>query len=91
MGAMRACLGVKVVQSIVSISCQIAFLVMTKRQGLTSPTTSATAKALFISNILISTGGAILGIILYGIKRGSLAKLEKQRDEDLMRLSPLVS
>ena len=55
LGMMKLCLMIKMVQSAVSVICQITYLA--KTSDLNDPTTTAQAKALFGMNIVVSTVG----------------------------------
>jgi hypothetical protein len=68
MPMMQFCLVLKTAQSVVSVVCQIAYL-SSKSDDLNSPTTSNQARALFIMSILTSSMGAVMGVILLGLKQ----------------------
>ena len=66
---MHLCLGVKTLQSAVSVICQISYLVL--NSNLNDPTTSPQAKALFGLNIAVSMTSFVMGIVMLLLK-GSL-------------------
>ena len=61
-GMMQFCLGIKTLQSSVSVVCQLCFLVL--KGGLNDPMTSVQAKSLFTLNILFSLVTVTLGILV---------------------------
>ena len=74
---MQLCLGVKTLQSAVSVICQISYLV--SNSNLNDPTTSPQAKALFGLNIAVSMTSVIMGMIMLLLK-GSLMRSVKGKD-----------
>merc|ERR1711988_351427 len=66
---MQLCLGVKTLQSAVSVICQISYLVSSS--NLNDPTTSPQAKALFGMNIAVSLTSVVMGLVMLLLK-GSL-------------------
>ena len=74
---MQLCLGVKTLQSAVSVICQISYLV--SNSNLNDPTTSPQAKALFGLNIGVSMISVIMGMIMLLLK-GSLMRSVKGKD-----------
>ena len=66
---MQLCLGVKTLQSAVSVICQISYLV--SNSNLNDPTTSPQAKALFGLNIAVSLTSFVMGLVMLLLK-GSL-------------------
>ena len=78
------CLSAKAVQTMVSVICQITYLV--ESNSLDSETTSAQAKALFGLNIIVSSLGAIFGLVLLLLKGGFLRQLEAEVDEERGRI-----
>ena len=77
---MRLCLIIKVVQSAVSVICQITYLA--KTSNLHDPTTTPQAKALFGMNIIVSTVGVFLWLMLWILKGGRLLKAEGNADRN---------
>merc|ERR1711871_960395 len=81
---MQLCLGVKTLQSAVSVTCQVLYLV--SNSNLNDPTTSPQAKALFGLNIAVSMTSVIMGMIMLllkgslmrSVKNKSVAKLETE-------------
>ena len=76
---MQLCLGVKTLQSAVSVICQISYLV--SNSNLNDPTTSPQAKALFGLNIAVSMTSVIMGMIMLLLK-GSLMRSVKGKDTE---------
>ena len=74
------CLKTKAAQTLVSVICQITFLI--QESNLDDATMSAQAKALFYMNIVVSSGGAIFSLVLLMLKGGFLKQLEKEVDEE---------
>ena len=73
---MQLCLGVKTLQSAVSVICQISYLV--SNSNLNDPTTSPQAKALFGLNIAVSMT-SVYGNDNATIKRQSYEVCKRQR------------
>jgi hypothetical protein len=71
---MQLCLGVKTLQSAVSVICQISYLV--SNSNLNDPTTSPQAKALFGMNIAVSLTSFVMGLVMLLLK-GSLMRSVK--------------
>ena len=78
LGMMKLCLIIKMVQSAVSVICQVTYLA--KTSDLNDPTTTAQAKALFGMNIVVSTVGVFLWFLLWVLKGGRLLKAEGSVD-----------
>ena len=76
---MQLCLGVKTLQSAVSVMCQISYLV--SNSDLHDPTTSPQAKALFGLNIAVSMTSVIMGLVMLLLK-GSLIRSVKGKDTE---------
>merc|ERR1711871_647609 len=76
---MQLCLGVKTMQSAVSVICQIAYLV--SNSNLNDPTTSPQAKALFGLNIAVSLTSFVMGLVMLLLK-GSLIRSVKGKDTE---------
>merc|ERR1711871_1007334 len=76
---MQLCLGVKTLQSAVSVICQIIYLV--SNSNLNDPTTSPQAKALFGLNIGVSMISVIMGMIMLLLK-GSLMRSVEGKDTE---------
>ena len=76
---MELCLGVKTLQSAVSVICQISYLV--SNSNLNDPTTSPQAKALFGLNIAVSMTSVIMGMVMLLLK-GSLMRSVKGKDTE---------
>ena len=76
---MQLCLGVKTLQSAVSVICQISYLV--SNSNLNDPTTSPQAKALFGLNIAVSMISVVMGMIMLLLK-GSLMRSVKGKDTE---------
>ena len=76
---MQLCLGVKTLQSAVSVICQISYLV--SNSNLNDPTTSPQAKALFGLNIAVSMTSVMMGMITLLLK-GSLLRSVKGKDTE---------
>merc|ERR1711871_1162182 len=76
---MQLCLGVKTLQSAVSVICQISYLV--SNSNLNDPTTSPQAKALFGLNIAVSLTSFVMGLVMLLLK-GSLMGSVKGKDAE---------
>merc|ERR1711871_1466180 len=76
---MQLCLGVKTLQTAVSVICQISYLV--SNSNLNDPTTSPQAKALFGLNIAVSLTSFVMGMIMLLLK-GSLMRSVKGKDTE---------
>merc|ERR1711871_628272 len=76
---MQLCLGVKTLQSAVSVTCQISYLVL--NSNLNDPTTSPQAKALFGLNIAVSLTSFVMGLVMLLLK-GSLMRSVKGKDTE---------
>ena len=76
---MQLCLGVKTLQSAVSVICQISYLV--SNSNLNDPTTSPQAKALFGLNIAVSLTSFVMGLVMLLLK-GSLMRSVKGKDTE---------
>merc|ERR1711871_1651954 len=76
---MQLCLGVKTLQSAVSVICQIVYLV--SNSNLNDPTTSPQAKALFGLNIAVSLTSFVMGLVMLLLK-GSLIRSVKGKDTE---------
>merc|ERR1711871_1857711 len=76
---MQLCLGVKTLQSAVSVICQISYLVL--NSNLNDPTTSPQAKALFGLNIAVSLTSFVMGLVMLLLK-GSLMRSVKGKDTE---------
>ena len=74
---MQLCLGVKTMQSAVSVICQISYLV--SNSNLNDPTTSPQAKALFGLNIAVSMTSVMMGMITLLLKGSSFKVCKRQR------------
>merc|ERR1711871_905672 len=74
---MQLCLGVKTLQSAVSVTSQIIYLV--SNSNLNDPTTSPQAKALFGLNIAVSLTSFVMGLVMLLLK-GSLMRSVKGKD-----------
>lgn len=81
LSVMQWCLGVKIVQSFVSICSQIAFL--GAKQNSDDPAMSSQGVALFVMNILCSAGGIIASVLMLVMKDKILRKLDdRMKKED---------
>ena len=78
MPMMKFCLVLKTAQSLVSVICQIAYLV-SNNDDLQNPTASTEAKALFIMNILTAFVGVVMGVILLCLKQKFLREDDKEQ------------
>merc|ERR1711871_643229 len=76
---MQLCLGVKTLQSAVSVICQVLYLV--SNSNLNDPTTSPQAKALFGLNIAVSMTSVIMGMVMLLLK-GSLLRSVKNKNPE---------
>ena len=76
---MQLCLGVKTLQSAVSVICQLSYLV--SNSNLNDPTTSPQAKALFGLNIAVSLTSFVMGLVMLLLK-GSLMRSVKGKDTE---------
>ena len=71
---MQLCLGVKTLQSAVSVICQISYLV--SNSNLNDPTTSPQAKALFGLNIAVSLTSFVMGLVMLLLKGSLMGSVE---------------
>ena len=78
---MQLCLGVKTLQSAVSVMCQISYLV--SNSDLHDPTTSPQAKALFGLNIAVSMMTVIMGVVMLFLKDSLLRSVKRKSVVDL--------
>merc|ERR1711871_1463922 len=74
---MQLCLGLKTMQSAVSVVCQVSYLV--SNSNLHDPTASPQAKALFGLNIAMSITAVIIGVMMFLLK-GSLVRSGNDKD-----------
>ncbi len=77
---MHLCLGVKTLQSAVSVICQITYLV--SNSNLHDPTTSPQAKALFGLNIAVSMTSVIMGMVMLLLKGSLLTSVINKNPEN---------
>ena len=70
---------IKVVQSLVSVVCQSAYLFM--NVDLTDPTVKVTTKILFIANIGFSFANLVMSLILLVMKQELLATVQEEEDK----------
>ena len=77
MSLMKLCLGVKTLQSIVSVICQIAFLVL--YNDVNDPMMSTQAKILFGLNIFTSMMTVVVSLVMLFMKQ---MLLKQQKDQD---------
>merc|ERR1711871_1414408 len=76
---MQLCLGVKTLQSAVSVICQVLYLV--SNSNLNDPTTLPQAKALFGLNIAVSLTSFVMGLVMLLLKC-SLMRSVKGKDTE---------
>merc|ERR1711988_1958355 len=77
---MQLCLGVKTLQSAVSVICQISYLV--SNSNLNDPTTSPQAKALFGMNIAVSLTSFVMGLVMLLLKGSLITRSVKGKDTE---------
>jgi hypothetical protein len=75
---MRWCLSAKVVQTVVSVVCQIAYLTNDKDVIVTT----SQAKVLFALNITLAVVGATMGFMLLCLKEGMIHHLERRENHN---------
>jgi hypothetical protein len=71
MSVLKFALGIKTVQALVSVICQLSYLV--SEADVNDPTMDAQAKALFALNIMFSLASAMYGIMVWIIKNKVLS------------------
>ncbi|MED5308659.1 MAG: hypothetical protein VYA95_04860, partial [Candidatus Thermoplasmatota archaeon] len=76
MSMMKLCLGVETLQSIVSVICQIAFLVL--YNDVNDPMMSTQAKILFLLNIFASMMTVIVSLVMLFMKQMLLKQQKRQ-------------
>jgi hypothetical protein len=74
LGIMKACLATKTIYSVISVTCEITFLV--KYSNSNSPTTSVEAQALFYLNILGGVGAVVIDTLMLCMRGGMLRVLD---------------
>jgi len=77
---MQLCLGVKTLQSAVSVICQISYLV--SNSNLNDPTTSPQAKALFGLNIAVSLTSFVMGLVMLLLKGSLMGSVKGKTAEE---------
>ena len=85
---MQLCLGLKTLQSAVSVICQISYLV--SNSNLNDPTTSPQAKALFGLNIAVSLTSFVMGLVMLLLKgslMGSVNGKDAERNDTEIEMS----
>ena len=73
---LRICLGVKSLQTVVSVVCQIVFLASS--HTLYDPRTSWQAKVLFFVNIIVSVISVIVSLLMLSLKGSLLKRLQSR-------------
>jgi hypothetical protein len=92
MTIMKVCLTTKTVQSIVSVSCEISYLLMSS--SLDDSSVDGQAKALFILNIAMGAGTIIMDVLMLCLRGEVLRKAAAEkpgRRASEMELSDLYS
>jgi hypothetical protein len=87
MDLMLICMSVKMVQSLVSVVCQCAYL--TFNSDLNDPTMSYQARALFGLSIGVSVVTLIMGGVILLLKWALLKKLSKEMEEEAKEVAKL--
>ena len=77
---MVICMIVKALQSLVSVICQIAYLVT--NSDLNDPTMSTQAKALFGMSIILSSVSLIMSLVMLFLKYALLKKVEEEEEKE---------
>jgi hypothetical protein len=78
MSVLKFALGIKSVQTLVSVICQLSYLV--SDVDVSDPTMSPEAKALFTLNIMFSVSSVVFGAVLLVIKNKVLGTVQKRHD-----------
>jgi hypothetical protein len=78
MSVLKFALGIKSVQTLVSVVCQLSYLV--SDADVNDPTMSPDAKALFALNIMFSVSSVVFGTVLLVIKNKVLGTVQKRHD-----------
>jgi hypothetical protein len=76
---MKLCMGIEIAQLMVSVLCQMVYLLITK--DVNDPTATEQARALFGLNIAISVGGVMLSLLSLFLKSELLGDLQKSEEE----------
>jgi len=76
---LKFCLGVKTVQTFVSVVCQ--FIYVTANSDLKDPTMSTQAKALFGLSIAFSTASLVMGVLMFFLQSTLLGHDENKEEE----------
>jgi hypothetical protein len=76
---LKYCLGVKTVQTFVSVVCQ--FIYVTANSDLKDPTMSTQAKALFGLSIAFSTASLVMGLLMFFLQSTLLGQDENKEEE----------
>jgi hypothetical protein len=87
MDLMLICMGVKMIQALVSVVCQSAYL--TRNGAHNDPTMSNQARALFGLSIGVSVVTLIMGAVILLLKWALLKKLSKEEDEKAKEMAKL--
>jgi hypothetical protein len=81
MSVLKFALGIKTVQALVSVICQLSYLV--SKADVNDPTMGPQAKALFALNIMFSLASAMYGIMVLFTKQQMLLSLQSERPCDM--------
>jgi hypothetical protein len=84
LSVMKFAVGIKTVQALVSVLCQMAYLAL-ETQVVDDPTTSAQAQALFSLNIVFSVLGAGHGVFVFVSKNSALRSAQKQHETSVQK------
>jgi hypothetical protein len=74
MSVMKACLATKTIQSFISVTCEICFLV--RYSNTDDPTSSAEAQALFYMNIISGVGVVVMDMLMLCMRGGMLRSMD---------------
>ena len=79
-GVMQVSLATKSVQSVVSIICQLVYLI--ENSNVNDPTSTGQAKALFALSISTSLINVFMGLTLFALKESILQKVENEGEDE---------
>jgi hypothetical protein len=83
LSVMKFAVGIKTVQALVSVLCQMAYLALETKVH--DPTTSPEAQALFALNIVFSVSTVSFGLVMLVIKNNLLRSVQKQHEVSVLK------